>query len=248
MILVFGGTTEGKQVASILDDLQLPYYYSTKTKIDFNGMGKPISGAMDVLDIERFCIENKVSHIINASHPFAEELHKTIANNSLSIPLIRFERFFPEKTNHELVHYVDGFKEAIQLLKNNKYKKLLALSGVQTIQKLTSFWKQNKTWFRILDRESSRAIAQKSGFPSENLLFGYPQSSHEEVLLYKELNPDVILTKESGTNGKLEQKITAAITTNTSIVIINKPLLSKKYICVNNETQLITILKEAILE
>ena len=35
MILVFGGTTEGKKVAGILEKEEYHYFYSTKTKIDF---------------------------------------------------------------------------------------------------------------------------------------------------------------------------------------------------------------------
>ncbi|MDC1162357.1 precorrin-6A/cobalt-precorrin-6A reductase [Tenacibaculum sp.] len=248
MILVFGGTTEGKQVAAILDSLELPYYYSTKTAINFEGTGIAISGALTTSEIEAFCKTHHVTHIINASHPFAKELHENIATITSNVPLIRFERYFPERTTHELVNYVNSFQEAIYFFKKKQYKKLLALSGVQTIHQLTEFWKENETWFRILDRDSSKGIAKKSGFPSENLLFGYPQSSEEEIDLYNQLKPDVIFTKESGTNGKLEQKIIAAISTKTPITILTKPLISKRYICIQTKTQLNTILKAYTFE
>ena len=35
MILVFGGTTEGKKVATLLEGLAMPFVYSTKTNISF---------------------------------------------------------------------------------------------------------------------------------------------------------------------------------------------------------------------
>ena len=80
MILVFGGTTEGKLVASSLDEANISYLYSTKTKVAFNGNGLPINGPLMQSQIEQLCAQENIKCIINASHPFAEELHTTIAN------------------------------------------------------------------------------------------------------------------------------------------------------------------------
>ncbi|CAM1343221.1 precorrin-6A/cobalt-precorrin-6A reductase [Tenacibaculum amylolyticum] len=246
MILVFGGTTEGKQVASFLDEVGLLYYYSTKTKVPFTGKGIPIDGALTKEALEQFCSERKITHIVNASHPFAEVLHTTVASIVTNIPLIRFEREFTPRVAHELVTYVNSFEEAISYFQEKEYCSLLALSGVQTIAKLSNYWKNNKAWFRILDRDSSRAVAKKANFPSSQLLYGYPQNKAEEVLLLKNITPDVIFTKESGVNGKLDQKISAAITTQIPIVILKKPLLSNRYLCIDSTNELAKIFKEQI--
>ncbi len=242
MILVFGGTTEGKKVAKILEGQNLAYTYTTKTKINFEGKGNYIHGTMESRDIESFCEQNKVTYIVNAAHPFAENLHANIIEANISIPKIRFERSFLERTKDPLVTYVDNFKEANLKLGENNYKSLLALSGVQTIEKLQLFWQKNTTWFRILDRDESRLVALKANFPEENLVYGFPQEVAEEIKLFKKYNPDVILTKESGINGKLQQKIEAALATKKPIIVIRKPLLSKSYICVNTETELLKII------
>ncbi|SEB85989.1 precorrin-6A/cobalt-precorrin-6A reductase [Tenacibaculum sp. MAR_2009_124] len=246
MILVFGGTTEGKNVAAVLEELNITYYYSTKTEVPFSGKGIPIYGALTKNKIEEFCQENKVKIIINASHPFAEQLHETIASIDTQIPLIRFEREFTKRKDHKLVHYVNSFNEAISFFKEHKLQSLLALSGVQTIQRLTNYWKRYTTWFRILDRDSSREIAKQVGFQLSNIIYGYPQNTEEEVALFIRLNPSVIFTKESGVNGKLEQKIQAAIRVKRPIVILKKPLLSNRYLCVNSKEELIAILKNTI--
>ncbi|WP_103865702.1 precorrin-6A/cobalt-precorrin-6A reductase [Aquimarina sp. I32.4] len=241
MILVFGGTTEGKQVAKILDELQSPYYYSTKTKVAYTGKGTPIHGAMTREDIENFCHKHTITHIINASHPFAVQLHQTIAALSLPIPLIRFNRKFAPRVIHPLVTYVDSFEEAIAHFKTKNYHSLLALSGVQTIEKLKTYWRNYTTWFRILDRDTSRVIAHQANFPEKNLLYGYPQTKDEEIELFNKLAPDVILTKESGSNGKLDQKIAAAQAVEIPIVILKKPKLSNRYLCIDTTTKLIDI-------
>ncbi|WP_281989599.1 precorrin-6A/cobalt-precorrin-6A reductase [Aquimarina aggregata] len=238
MILVFGGTTEGKQVAKILDKLDLSYYYSTKTQVDYTGQGTPIFGEMTSTLLESFCLTNNITIIINASHPFAIQLHQTIAKLSLPIPLIRYQRKFSTRVSHRLVSHIDSFEEAINLFHTNNYQSLLALSGVQTIIKLKSYWKTHPTWFRILDRDSSRAIALEANFPKTHLLFGYPQSKKEEIKLFEKIAPDVILTKESGKNGKLEEKIQAALHLKIPIVILKKPEISNRYLCIDTTDEL----------
>ncbi|WP_062061318.1 precorrin-6A/cobalt-precorrin-6A reductase [Aquimarina longa] len=242
MILVFGGTTEGKQVAKILDTLQYPYYYSTKTKVDFTGTGIAIYGAMTRALLETFCLEHGITHIINASHPFAVQLHQMVSDILLEIPLIRFQRKFSSRIIDPLVSYVTSFEEAIQHFNKNSYQSLLALSGVQTITKLESYWKNYPTWFRILDRDVSRAIAAEVGFPKAKLIFGYPQSVADETILFTELSPEVIFTKESGNNGKLDEKIAAALAVAIPIVILEKPQISNQYLCVDTAEKLIKAL------
>ncbi|MEW7277584.1 precorrin-6A/cobalt-precorrin-6A reductase [Aquimarina sp. 2201CG1-2-11] len=239
MILVFGGTTEGKQVANILDALALPYFYSTKTQVVFTGNGTGIYGEMTTDILTSFCIAHKITHIINASHPFALQLHQMIVNLSLDIPLIRFQRIFLPRVSHPLVTYVTSYEEAVALFTTNNYQSLLALSGVQTIAKLESYWKNHPCWFRILDRDSSRAIATQANFPETHLLFGYPQFKTEEIALFTQIAPEVIFTKESGSNGKLEEKIQAALAVNIPIVILKKPELSNRYLCVDTPEELV---------
>ncbi|WP_100925207.1 precorrin-6A/cobalt-precorrin-6A reductase [Tenacibaculum sp. SZ-18] len=238
MILVFGGTTEGKQVASFLDEACIPYYYSTKTKVSFKGKGIPINGALTKHELEQFCIANNIKCIVNASHPFAEILHDTVASIENDIPIIRFEREFTARVKHKLVTYTNSYEESLCEFNKRQYKSILALSGVQTITRLKSYWENNKSWFRILDRDVSRSIAKKANYPSSQLLFGYPQNVEEEINLYKELKPDIIFTKESGVNGKLDQKISAALKTHIPIVILKKPLVSNRYLCINSIEEL----------
>ncbi|KAA1243738.1 precorrin-6A/cobalt-precorrin-6A reductase [Aquimarina sp. RZ0] len=243
MILVFGGTTEGKLVADILDELAVQYFYSTKTKVDFTGKGIPIFGAMTPVVLTAFCNKHTITHIINASHPFAVQLHQMITAVSPEIPLIRFQREFLPRISHQLVSYVNSVEEALENFHKNRYQSLLALSGVQTIIKLQSFWKKHPSWFRILDRDSSRTIAATANFPTTHLLFGYPQSVDKERILFAKIGPEVIFTKESGVNGKLDEKIQAALAVHIPIVILKKPEISNRYLCITTKDELIDIIK-----
>lgn len=242
MVLLFGGTTEAKQLSVLLDELDISYYYSTKTEVLFNGKGTSVFGALTKVQIESFCIQNNIKCIVNASHPFANILHQTIASISLDIPILRFERLFPIRIQHPLVSYVASFDALKSLLKEKSYRSLLALSGVQTIKELRDYWSRYRTWFRILDRDLSKSIATQLGFPSENLIYGFCKQFQQEVNLFKSLNPDVIFTKESGFNGNLDQKIKAALVTQIPIIILKRPVLSTRYICVNSPEEFTGVL------
>ncbi len=77
MILVFGGTTEGKKVATFLEAMATPFIYSTKTKIKFqeNEIARYRFGALNADQLENYIHKHKIKLIINAAHPFAEVLH-----------------------------------------------------------------------------------------------------------------------------------------------------------------------------
>ncbi|WP_218599259.1 precorrin-6A/cobalt-precorrin-6A reductase [Polaribacter sp. NJDZ03] len=245
MILVFGGTTEGKKTAALLESMAMPFVYSTKTNISFDitKIARYRYGALDEKELESYLLENNIQTIINASHPFAEILHKTIAKvaEKLQIPVLKFGRELLSKTIHPLVKYVNSYDAAFALLKEKQT--LLALTGVQSIKKLHPWWQENTTYFRILNRPESLAIAKESNFPEKQLILGLPSDSLEkEIELIKMHHIDVILTKETGNSGFLSTKIEAALQTNAEIIIINQPKTPSYFTVVFHEIDLQRIL------
>lgn len=244
MFLVFGGTTEGKKVAGILEKKEYPYFYSTKTEIDFQSgqFGLYRYGAFTKESLIIFCVSNKIKAIIHASHPFAKELHQTIqqASLQLTIPVLRYERSYPKRILHGLINYFPSYQIAMNYLSEHKIDNLLALTGVQTIEKLKPYWKNNNTIFRILPRESSLKIAEQAKFPKENLLQEMPSDNlQHELFIINKYNIQCILTKESGDSGFLSTKIEAALQSNIPILIIERPKLPASFITVDNEDELI---------
>lgn len=244
MILVFGGTTEGKIVAGILEKKEYPYFYSTKTEIDFQtgNFGIYRFGAFDNDSLIQFCKDHQIQLMIHASHPFAELLHQLIAEVSqqLAIPVLRYERHYPERIHHRLVQYISSYEKVLEYLHAQPVDTLLALSGVQTIEKLQSYWKKHRTIFRILPRTESRMIAEKAAFPKENLIQEMPVDDvqHELNIIHR-YKVQCILTKESGASGFLSTKIEAALQSNTPLLIIERPKLPETFISVFNERELL---------
>ena len=235
MILIFGGTTEGRTAVKVLDEAGSPYYYSTRgnaQQIECKH-GTRVAGGMDCDAMTEFCSTHNIRLIIDAAHPFASLLHTTVATVSeqLDLPVIRLERRYPPRD--ESLVWCDTFDDAIDYLESHEIRDLLALSGVQTITKLQRYWKKHPCHFRVLDRDDSREIARRAGFAAENLLFW--QEGQDELTLFRQLRPGAILTKESGESGYYEEKITAARQLGIPVIVIRRPSLPDSFYVVNGE-------------
>lgn len=237
MILILGGTTEGRIAAHTLEEAGKPFYYSTKGDEQEVTMhhGIRLQGAMDELDMERFCRKQAIALIIDAAHPFAEQLHRTVeaVSMKLTLPVIRFERIYPPRDEKNIT-WCRNFDDAIRQILEQEIFILLALTGVQSIAKLKPLWQESACcYFRILDRESSRRLAAREGFPEEHL--HYYHNGEDERFLMQKLHPEAILIKESGCSGGFSEKVEAALAEGIRIFAICRPNMPNSFIPVNGE-------------
>ena len=217
MILVFGGTTEGRKAVEVLEEGGSPYFYSTKTGEQDITLhhGQRIDGALDKEAMRAFCIEHHIRLMVDAAHPFASQLHQTIAQVSESqhIPVIRYERIYPERDPS--ITWIDDYSQIPRNIHS-----LLATTGVQSIAKLKPLENEGiKVYFRILNRASSITLAQKQGANPEQLCyFEDPNDIPIET--------DAILLKESGITGGFLEKVKAAKARGIRIIALKRPQLS----------------------
>ena len=229
MILILGGTTEGRKAVQVVESAGKPYYYSTvgsEQTIDAVHAIR-LTGGMEEEEMEQFCREKEISLLVDAAHPFAIRLHRTLAKVSsrLQIPVVRLERQYPAR-DKRLVWCTD-YAAAIDRMRADGICNLLALTGVKTIAKLRPYWEQTPCWFRILDREESLSLAESEGFPRERLVFFH--EGEEEKGLLERLHPDAILTKESGESGYFREKVEAAEAFGIPVYVIQRPLLPDSF-------------------
>ena len=209
MILVFGGTTEGRKAVEVLEEGGNTYYYSTKTGEQDITLhhGQRIDGALDAEAMQTFCREHGIRLIVDAAHPFASQLHQTIAlvSESLSIPTIRYERIYPERDPE--ITWIDDYSQIPRDIHS-----LLATTGVQSIAKLKPLEAEGtRIYYRILQRESSIALALKQGA----------------------VEAEAILLKESGLSGGFSEKVKAAKARGMRIIALKRPQTPAIFTIVN---------------
>ena len=215
MILVFGGTTEGRKAVEMLEEAGNAYYYSTKTGEQDITLhhGIRLDGAMDGDAMLAFCREHDIRLMVDAAHPFAVQLHQTIArvSASLNIPVVRYERIYPPRDPD--IEWIDDYSQV-----PTDIGTLLATTGVQSISKLK--WLEAygvKVVYRILKRESSILLAHQQGAIDEQLCF-YPDL----------VKADAVLMKESGLSGGFLEKVEEARKAGMKIYAIKRPESTQK--------------------
>ena len=240
MVLVFGGTTEGRKAIEALEEAGSTFYYSTKTgeqevtlhhgiRIDgamdketMTSFCQRIDGAMDKETMTSFCQEHDIKLMVDAAHPFAEVLHQTVAEVArlMDIPAIRFERIYPPR-DMDIV-WLNDYEDAVQKIMG---KTLLATTGVQSISRLKPLEEKGmKVVYRILSRESSIRLAHEQGATDDQLCF-YPDT-HEA---------DAILMKESGITGGFIEKVEEARRQGMKMYAIRRPVTPAIFHRVNGE-------------
>ncbi len=234
MILIVGGTTEGRAAVGVADEAGSPYYYSTKGALQEIRClhGTRLTGALDREAMTAFCRAHSVRLIIDAAHPFALGVHRTTTavTRALQIPVVRYERAYPPR-DEDFV-WCDDYADAVRRLQEAGIRRLLALTGVNTIAPLSGYWQSNRCWFRILNREESLSIARAQGFPPEQLVF-YRENEAEAVI--RRLQPAAILTKESGYAGGFTEKAEAARKLGIPLYVVKRPRLDGFFYTVNGE-------------
>ena len=239
MILIFGGTTEGRLAVRVADAAGSPYWYSTRgdlQQIDCKH-GTHITGAMDEAAMAAFCREHDIRLLVDAAHPFATELHRTVAAVAelLDLPVVRVERIYSEMpAGHDggEIRWCEDYADAVRQLEADGITRLLALTGVQTIAKLRGYWKQHNCWFRILHRDESLEKAAQQGFPADQLVY---YEGEDEAALIARLQPQAILTKESGESGGFSQKLAAACAAGIPLYAVRRPPLPAGFAVVTGE-------------
>ena len=215
MILVFGGTTEGRKAVGVLEEAGNTYCYSTKTGEQDITLhhGIRLDGAMDAEAMRMCCRQHEIRLMVDAAHPFATQLHQTITEvaSDMQIPVIRYERIYPPRDPS--ITWIDDYSQV-----PTDIHSLLATTGVQSINKLKYLeTKGIKVIYRILNRESSIKLAHQQGANDEQLCF-YPQMVEAEAMLMK----------ESGESGGFSEKVEEAKAQGIRIIALKRPESTQK--------------------
>ena len=219
MILVFGGTTEGRKAVEVLEEAGNVYYYSTKTGEQDITLhhGSRLDGALDAEAMQAFCRDRDIRLMVDAAHPFASQLHQTIAqvSESQDIPAIRFERIYPPRDPD--IIWIDDYSQI-----PHDIHSLLATTGVQSIARLKPIEAEGiKVYYRILNRESSKASALRQGAREQQLCYyEHPNDIPIEA--------DALLLKESGVSGGFPEKVEAAKARGMRIIALKRPVFTQK--------------------
>lgn len=236
MILVFGGTTEGRKAVSVLEEAGNLFYYSTIGDAQEVGLthGKRLEGVMTEDDIINFCNDNGIKLIVDAAHPFAQKLHCSVASvaSHLNIPVIRFERIYPSIQDEGIIWCKD-YADSIGKIRQSGVATLVTTTGVKSIRYLKELESSGiRCYYRILDRDDSREMAMAEGVDAEHIIYYSPTSMERQLI---EVGADAIIMKESGETGGFVEKVNIARKLGLTIFVVRRPQTPEIFHKINGE-------------
>ena len=267
-VLVFAGTTEGRELAELLADSNIKCSVCVATDYALELMNDKRfdvnCGRLTEEEMEVFMRDGKFDVVVDATHPYAQIVSQNVrqAADKESISLIRLRRstesaeegFVSFKTHEECSAWLS--LQTGNILLTTGSKDLGSYAKNETIK--------NRLFVRVLPGEESIRLCTANGITGRQIIaMQGPFSAQMNECILREYSIDWMVTKISGHAGGFEEKIEAAKKAGVGICAILPPTenvcqteisdaekKSSMYICENvydTAKKLESLLKEDIL-
>lgn len=232
--MIFGGTTEGRELAQCLMKTKHKILYSAATEygallIPKTSNLKVRYGRMQVEDMLQCFKEEYISMILDATHPYAVLAGKTIrkAAGIAGIQYLRIRRDLEAPTS--MLSGTDfrtfpTVRSAAEWLSHEEGK-ILITTGSKEIEAYTCIPDYKERCFvRALPQETVLQKLKELGFPGKMLcLMQGPFSEDLNFALLKQTGARFLVSKNSGETGGFPEKCEAAIRAGAELLVIGTP-------------------------
>ena len=198
MILVLGGTAEARELASLLDEAGTRFMSSLAGRVARPRLpvgAVHMGGFGGVPGLRSFLLENRVSGVVDATHPFAEGMtaNAVAACTADGIPLLRLERpGWSDAPDAEAWTWVDDHDAAASAAARLGRHPFLTV-GRQSLDHFVGPLADRPTLVRAVDEP---AIELPDSWTV--ILSRGPYLIDDERILFDEHGVDVVVTKDSG--------------------------------------------------
>jgi precorrin-6A/cobalt-precorrin-6A reductase len=163
--------------------------------------------------------------VVDATHPFAARITLAAreACRRVGTPYVRYER--PDWVPPAGTFLVDDFSQAAELAASLGRRIMLTI-GSKQLKHFTHLQSRVEMIARILPSSVSTEQALAAGFRADQLLSLRPPFTQEfNRQLFAEQRIDVLVTKASGVEGGVAEKVLAAGELGIAVVMIRRPRL-----------------------
>jgi precorrin-6A/cobalt-precorrin-6A reductase len=231
MILVLAGTSDARGLAVKMKDVgyrPMTTVVTENAAIQLRQEGLDVHiGRLTASEMTSFIIKKNIRGVVDASHPFAEEASRNAisAAKEANVPYIRYERD-SQAFQYEKLTVVHSYEEASQVAAEKKGVIMLT-TGSKTLQVFTEKLlgiPDVRLIARMLPRLDNLEKCERLGLPQKNIIaIQGPFTKDFDLALYKQYGVTLMITKESGQVGSVDEKIAAAEELGIEIILISRP-------------------------
>lgn len=227
-IIVFGGTSEGREIGELLRKCNVPALVCVATEygqsqIAAGGCLRIQRGRLNEGDMKALFIKDKPRAVIDATHPYALEASRNIKNACRACK-VRYIRICRERERAggcetftdtaALADWLDG--ESGVIFSTLGAKAAAQLAGIKNFEK--------RVWVRILPAAQGLAECLSAGFPAKHIIcMQGPFSAELNEAMFRAAGAEILATKESGCAGGYAEKIRAARRCGMRVAVLARP-------------------------
>ena len=224
-ILLFGGTSEGRELAAFLAGEGIDCTMSVATQSGLEHAvrgGKIIAGRMNDNELRKAVCDAEI--VIDATHPYASGITGSLrrACEECGREYIRILR--PASKMYEDAVYVKSAEEAAEYLGGTSGNILLT-TGAKTaacFTKIENF--QSRIFLRMLPAPDGIRECLALGYSERNLIcMRGPFTREMNEAMLRMTGAKTLVTKDGGAEGGLPDKLAAAKAVGVRVVIISRP-------------------------
>lgn len=234
-IAIFAGTTEGRMLSEILAASGIAHTICVATEygeiiLKKHSLIQVHQGRMDKEKIISFVKKEQFTIVIDATHPFAEEVTQNIKNavrtlhdKGVDVTYLRLKR--DETTQHE--DNVTSFltnEDCAQTLMHTSGNILLTIGSKELSRYCINDELRNRLYVRVLPNIESLTLCMEQAIrPEQIIAMQGPFTAQMNEAMIHQYHISYIVTKESGILGGYPEKLEAARQTETKVFVIGRP-------------------------
>ncbi len=232
-ILLLSGTCEGPPLARALDAAGF-HVHATVTRQEASAhLFGSVAGNVQVEargftdeTLEAFLRRKEADLVLDATHPFAARI-TCIAHGvctRLGVPYVRYDR--PDWPAPAGTRLVDTFSGAAEMLVEMGRRRVMLTIGAKQLKHFAHLHDRFDLFARILPSPVSLEQAYAAGFSARKVLcLRPPFSTAFNKALFSEYRAEVLVTKASGSEGGVAEKVLAARELEMQVVMIRRPVI-----------------------
>lgn len=229
-ILIFGGTSEGRELSECLCQNQIQHTLCVATEygeevLEHSEYAKVLQGRLDAEQMKTLFEKEAYTAVVDATHPYAVEVSKNIRNacEALSVTYLRFLRQQKGNLPKDSI-LVGSASEAAEYLETQKGIIFLTTGS----KELPRFWEKindhSRLFARVLPSAEVISACRSLGLEGKQICaMQGPFSEEMNQALLKQTQASFLVTKDTGETGGFPEKVSAAEKLGVRLVVIRRP-------------------------
>lgn len=230
-ILIFAGTTEGRELSEYLAAAGIAHTLCVATEygkivLKEHPCVKVHKGRMDREEMEIYIKNGNFGAVVDATHPYAEVVTQNIrhAMQDMDIPYLRLKRESNVTSSYEKIQYFKDRVSCARALEKTDGNILLTTGSKELSVFVKFIDKKERLYARVLPGIESLQLCMDCGIAGRQILaLQGPFSTQMNEAMLRQYQIKWLVTKASGNAGGYQEKLDAAQNLDIPVFVIGCP-------------------------